>query len=267
MNVLKLISWELDRVKKSYLILVGILLLLQFGWLGAFLWRQTATYEQMRLEGMTGYTVSFLHYLGSTVFTLSVGVAIVAMIFFSVWIWYRDFQGRGTFMMRLLTIPTGRMELFVAKFVTVMMLILGLFAIQWMALLLQYQLFTAWLNAKMIPLQGSFEMAIQFDYLAIMYPESGFNFLVHQVLIGFVVLALFTFVLVERGLWQRTLWSPLLAICVVSGLLALPTFLIIYFDRYLFMDEQIGLFGLALIGMVFGLTLLSRRFLSKKMSV
>lgn len=267
MNVLKLISWELDRVKKSYLILVGILLALQFGWLGAFLLRQTATYEEMRLEGMTGYTVSFLNYIGSTIYILSVGVAIVAMIVFSVWIWYRDFQGRGTFMMRLLTIPTARVELFIAKFVTVMMLIFGLFAIQWMALLLEYQLFTAWLNAKMIPLQGSFETAIRFDYLAMMYPESGFNFLVHQVLIAFVVLALFTFVLVERGLWQQTLWSPFLAICVVSGLIALPIFLIIYFERYLFMDELIGLFGLGFIGLVFVLTLLSRRFLSKKMSV
>lgn len=267
MSVLKLISWELDRVKKSYLIMVGVLLALQFSWLGAFLWRQTATYEELRLEGVTGFTVSFANYIVSTIFILSIGVPVVAMVLFSVWIWYRDFQGRGTFMIRLLTLPLGRMKLFVAKFATVMMLILGLFAIQWMALLLQYQLFTAWMNAKMIPLQGSFEAALQFDYLAMMYPESGFNFLVHQVLIAFVVLVLFTFVLLERSLWQRTLWSPFLAICIVSGLLALPILLFIYFERYLFMDELIGLFGLGFIGLVFVLTLLSRRFLSKKMSV
>jgi len=128
MNLLKLLGWEVERLTKPYLILITLLVVTQFAWLGVFLWSEKNMYEEMRRAGTPDYTLTFGNYLGGTPFILSIGVAVTAMVFFSFWIWYRDFQGRGTFMMRLLLMPQQRMLVFGAKLVTMMLMILGLFS-------------------------------------------------------------------------------------------------------------------------------------------
>ena len=266
MNLLKLIGWELDRIKKVYGLLLGILLTIQFGWLAVFLWQNTMLNEESRRRG--GSVLVVLHsYLMSTPYILSIGLGLIAMLFFSGWIWYREFWGRGTFMMRLLTLPTKRIQLFISKFITVMMMILGLIAVQWFALVIEYQLFTAWLDGQGIVQQDTFADVRKLEVFSLLYPTSLVNFIVHVILIAFVVLTVFTFVLVERSLWQRTMLSPLASVALIAGILAIPSIIFYFSESYLFMDELVLLLIGGFLFSVAVLTFIARQYLQKKLSV
>ncbi|WP_215192378.1 hypothetical protein [Exiguobacterium sp. s7] len=268
MNLLKLIGWEVERMTKPYLILITLLVVVQFGWLGFFLWSETNMYEEIRRTGTPDYILTFANYLGGMAFILSIGVAVTAMIFFSFWIWYRDFQGRGTFMMRLLLMPQQRMLVFGAKLVTMMLMILGLFSVQWIALKLQYIAFSSWFDSQMIPMRGSFEQAIGYDgALSIMYPASIVNFIIHQVLIVIIILFVFTFVLIERSLWQRTMWSSIIAMLMLGTLIVVPMTALFFLENRLFMDEMMLVIGLGLMAWMMAAVWISRRYLMKKLSV
>lgn len=268
MNLLKLLGWEVERMTKPYLILITLLVGAQFGWLGFFLWSETNMYETIRRTGTPDYVLTFDNYLGGTLFILSIGVAVAAMVFFSFWIWYRDFQGRGTFMMRLLILPQKRMLVFGAKLATIVFMILGLFAVQWIALKLEYIIFTSWFDSQMISMSGSFERSIGYDSaLSAMFPASLFNFFVHQLLIGLVVLFIFTFVLIERSLWQRTVWAPALAMLTLVGVLTVPVIGYLFIESRLIYDETLLFIGCVLLAVGSVTIWLSQRFLKKKLNV
>ncbi|WP_026826775.1 hypothetical protein [Exiguobacterium marinum] len=268
MNLLKLLSWEVERVTKPFLMLVTGLLVVQFGYLGYFLWGETNFYEQLRRAGDADYQMSFADYLGGTPYLLSLGIAVAAVLLYSVWIWYRDFQGRGTFMMRLLTMPLKRMTIFFAKLATILMMTFGLFAVEWIALKLQYIAFTSWFEDKMIPMQGSFEQALSYQaILSMMYPSSLVNFVIHQLMITIAVLFIFAFVLIERSFWQRTLWSPVLSLSILVVILTIPILGYAFLDNYLIYDETIVYVGVVLIAWA-GVTIwLGGRFLQTKLNV
>ncbi|WP_214822165.1 MULTISPECIES: hypothetical protein [unclassified Exiguobacterium] len=268
MNLLKLLSWEVERVTKPFLILVTGLIVVQFGYLGYFLWDETNLFERLRREGNADYQYTFLDYLGSTPYLLSLGIAVAAMLLCSAWIWYRDFQGRGTFMLRLLTMPQKRMTLFFAKLATILMMTLGLFAIEWIALKLQYIAFTSWFDEKMIPMRGSFEQAISYHgMLTAMYPSSLVNFVIHQLLIIIVVLFIFTFVLIERSFWQRTMWSPVLSLSILVVILTIPILGYAFLSNRLIYDETIVYVGVVLVVWTSVTIWLGRRFLQTKLNV
>lgn len=268
MNLLKLLSWEIERVTKPFLMLVTGLLVVQFGYLGYFLWDETNFYEQLRREGNADYQLSFADYLGGTPYLLSLGIAVAAMLLYSAWIWYRDFQGRGTFMLRLLTMPQKRMTLFFAKLATILMITLGLFSIEWIALKLQYITFTSWFDEKMIPMNGSFERALSFNgILGMMYPTSAINFVIHQLFIVIVVLFVFTFVLIERSFWQRTMWSPVLSLSILVVILTIPILGYAFLSNRLIYDETIIYVGVVLVVWASVTIWLSRRFLQTKLNV
>ncbi|WP_214796390.1 MULTISPECIES: hypothetical protein [unclassified Exiguobacterium] len=268
MNLLKLLSWEVERVTKPFLMLVTGLIVVQFGWLGYFLWDETNFYEQLRRTGDADYQMSFSDYLGGTPYLLSLGIAVAAMLLYSAWIWYRDFQGRGTFMLRLLTMPQKRMTLFFAKLATILMMTLGLLAIEWIALKLQYIAFTSWFDGKMIPINGSFDQALSINgILAMMYPTSVVNFVIHQLFIVIVVLFIFTFVLIERSFWQRTMWSPVLSLSTLMVILTIPILGYALLSNRLIYDETIVYVGVVLIVWASVTIWLSRRFLQSKLNV
>ncbi|EPE62922.1 putative membrane protein [Exiguobacterium sp. S17] len=268
MNLLKLLGWEVERATKPYLILITLLLATQFAWLGFFLWSETNMYEELRRTGTPDYVLLFGNYIGGTAYILSIGLAIAAMLLYSFWIWYRDFQGRGTFMMRLLLLPQQRTFVFGAKLATMLLMILGLFSVQWIALKLQYIAFSGWFDSQMIPMRGSFEQAIGFDgALSVMFPASVFNFFIHQLLIGLVILFIFTFVLIERSLWQRTIWAPALAILILTGVIAVPVIGYLFIESRLIYDETLLFIGCMLLGLSCVTIWTSRRFLTKNLNV
>ncbi|MEW8968881.1 hypothetical protein [Exiguobacterium alkaliphilum] len=268
MNVLKLIGWEVERVTKPYLILISLLVVTQFAWLGYFLWSETALYEEIRRTGTPDYVLTFGNYIGGTPFILSIGFAVAAMLLYSFWIWYRDFQGRGTFMMRLLMLPQQRMFVFAAKLATMILMVLGLFSIQWIALKLQYVAFTSWFDSQMIPVRGAFDQIVAYDgTLMIMYPGSVFNFFIHQLLIMLVILFIFAFVLLERSLWQRTIWAPLLSALTIGAVIGFPLLGFLAIENELFMGETLLVFGLILAFWFVGTVWMGRRQLKQKLSV
>ena len=268
MNLLKLLSWEVERVTKPFLIFVAGLLVVQFGWLGYFLWNETDKYEQLRREGAADYKLMFVSYLNGTPYLLSLGIAVATVLLYSIWIWYRDFQGRGTFMLRLLPIPQKLMVIFFAKLGTILMMTLGLFAIEWIALKLQYIAFTSWFDGKMIPMGGSFEQAISYHgMLMVMYPSSLINFVIHQLMITIVVLFIFTFVLIERSFWQRTMWSPVLSLSILVVIFTIPILGYAFLSNRLIYDETIVYVGVVLMVWVSVTIWLGRHFLQTKLNV
>jgi len=149
-----------------------------------------------------------------------------------------------------------------------MLMILGLFSVQWIALKLQYIAFSSWLDSQMIPMSGSFEQAIGYDgALSVMFPASLFNFFIHQVLIALAVLFIFAFVLIERSLWQRTVWAPFLALLMIGVVVVVPMIGFFIIENYLFMEETLAVFTLILVIWFIGVVWIGYRQLTKKLSV
>jgi len=84
---------------------------------------------------------------------LSISIAMLMIYVF--FIWYRDWFGKNTFIYRLFMLPTERIAIYFAKLTTIMLLVLGLIALQILLILMEKQIVN-----KIIPidLQSNFSI-------------------------------------------------------------------------------------------------------------
>jgi len=86
-------------------------------------------------------------------------------------------------------------------------------------------------------------------------------------LIVIIILFVFTFVLIERSLWQRTMWSSIIAMLMLGTLIVVPMTALFFLENRLFMDEMMLVIGLGLMAWMMAAVWISRRYLMKKLSV
>src|SRR5699024_11040624 len=137
-NYLKFVNFEFNRFLKIYLVLLGITIVSQIA--GVIITSKSylnQANEMMYEEGMS--LASFLDMFGemsfyrietSIWFIAPIAISIVTLIIYVFFIWYRDWFAKNTFIYRLLTIPTARLNVYLAKATTIFLMVLGLVALQ-----------------------------------------------------------------------------------------------------------------------------------------
>src|SRR5690625_6144925 len=70
--------------------------------------------------------MSMVKVIGSMWFMGPIALSVAAFIFYIFLIWYRDWFGKNTFIYRLLMLPTARLNVFLAKAISIMMMVIGL---------------------------------------------------------------------------------------------------------------------------------------------
>lgn len=278
-SYLKLVNFELDRFIKVYFVLVGVTIISQI--IGTVI---TANHfmgnfeEAIYIEGLT--TEQFLeqygkfgliNLLGTGWFFYPIVFAAAVLIIYCLFIWYRDWFGKNTFIYRLLMLPTARINVFLSKATAIFMMVLGLSALQ----LILFKV-TGKILQWLIPANLRIDMPIMElvvsgygnHHLGLLFPTSFIEFLIYYG-VGFsAVLVLFTAILFERSYRLKgAIFGVLYAVAAVTIFL-LPEILIIIFERNFLYPMEMFLVYVALwtIITVFSLWL-SNYLINKKVTV
>ncbi|GIO23265.1 hypothetical protein [Oceanobacillus sp. J11TS1] len=203
----KLVNFEFRRFLPIYIILLIAVFLIQAADVAfyAFMMKSEIT-EAVVKHGISkerflldnGY-VSMSNILSSSTFTLPIVMAAVTIFIYILFIWYRDWLGKNTFIYRLLMLPVKRIQLFFSKGATILILVFGLVAYQ-VAILPALHV----LLKLIIPVDYRADLSIQgmienFYYLKFLLPENFIDFVINY---GFgitLVIVLFTMILIERS--------------------------------------------------------------------
>ncbi len=240
-NYLKLVNFEVNRFFKMYLILIGLTILSQL--IGAWIISQTymKNAKQMMAEkqlSMNQYkeqygTFSFDQFTDSEWFLLPIFFCIAMLMIYVFFIWYRDWFGKNTFIYRLLMLPTERMVIYFAKLTTIMLLVLGLIALQIVLILMEKQIVNS-----MIPIdfQSNFSIysSSTLNMWRWLYPTTFTEFiLVYAVGLLFVAV-IFTAILIERSYGLKGIFGA-----IFYGLLSLvvfyaPIFFVNFYTNYFY---------------------------------
>ncbi|CEI82385.1 hypothetical protein BN997_02249 [Oceanobacillus oncorhynchi] len=203
----KLVNFEFRRFLPIYIMLLAAVFLLQAAGVlyYAFMVKSEITESVMKL-GIpkeqflqdNGY-VSIGNILSSFLFTLPIVIAAVTIFIYVLFIWYRDWLGKNTFIYRLLMLPVKRIQLFFSKLAAILIFVFGLIAYQ-VAVLPALQV----ILKLIIPVDYRLDLTIQgmirsFYYLKFLLPEKFIDFVINYGFGTAFVIILFTMILIERS--------------------------------------------------------------------
>ncbi|WZY00255.1 hypothetical protein NSQ26_13345 [Bacillus sp. FSL W7-1360] len=140
MSYFKLVHFELSRVWKIYVGLIGLVLIGQLSaiWFGANQFMkeltQFAREKSISLKAASTHEEFYMNspngFLREPWFYYPIMASIAVLLLYMILIWYRDWFGKHAFIHRLLLLPTTRAPIYFAKLSTIMLLVFGLLALQ-----------------------------------------------------------------------------------------------------------------------------------------
>lgn len=207
MRYFKLVNFELGRFFKLYSVLIGITILSQLVglWVVSNSYMQRANYSMFEENLSPAQFVSdngemSLLVLTRTLWFLGpIALGAIALLFNIFFVWYRDWFGKNTFIYRLLMLPTARLNVYLAKATSIILMVLGLVAIQ-IALLPVESVLLKWLVTKDFRLDlAPAEVVTGLKELMIILPAGFIDFLLAYGAGIMVIFILFTAILFERS--------------------------------------------------------------------
>ena len=203
---LKLVHFEFQRFLKLYLVLIGIMILLQvigvivesksyLSRANQLIYKEFMPKEQF-IEQFG--TFSFIGIVHSFWYMGAIFLCITALLIYVFFIWYRDWFGKNTFIYRLFMLPTSRMNVYYAKAAVIFLLILGLLAVQLILLpfenrVLQWMVPNEFLDVLTL------NQIMKTDYLTILFPPTFIEFMLYYGLGMTAVFIVFNAILFERS--------------------------------------------------------------------
>lgn len=191
-------------------------------------------------------------------------IAVVLIILYAILIWYRDWLGKNTFIYRLLMLPTSRLNLFMAKLVTIKLALLSVAAVQYLLLILHANV-VKWiipavyrqdLNVAVITMNS--------EYLRLLFPSSITGFLTVYGVILLAIISLFLIVLLERSFRVMGIVVGITYGVVATIILSLPAIIqyMAFEGDYLYPGEAFAVQAV-IYAIIVGVSLMFARFLLK----
>lgn len=207
-SYLKLVSFEFNRFFKMYLVLIGILITSQLtGVIVRARGFLKTVEESMREYGITQATFleeygafSFDNISRSIWFIAPIALAIIGLLIYMFLIWYRDWYGKNTFIYRLLTLPTARLNIYFAKATALLLMIFGLISVQLLLLPAEMALMKSLVPVDLRIDLSLMQIIATTDVIPVLIPTTFFDFTAHYLLGSIFVFVIFTAILFERSL-------------------------------------------------------------------
>lgn len=204
---LKLVNFELNRFIRIYIVLAAITIIAQIVGVMAmsnrYLDLANVVINKDHVSKETfldeyGY-MSFANITDTLWFLGPIALSIAALIFYSFFIWYRDWFGKNTFIYRLLMLPTPRINVYLAKATALFLMVLGLISLQLILLPIESKILQF-----MVPVDFRTDFSINevitsFHYLTVFYPRTFIGFILSYGTGFMAVFVLFTVILFERS--------------------------------------------------------------------
>ncbi|GGJ89063.1 hypothetical protein GCM10007063_09630 [Lentibacillus kapialis] len=245
----KLLNFELSRFMKIYLVLIALTIIVQV--VGVIVTANSYMAEANKMiyeEGLSQAqfiqqyrSMSFLRFARSLWFMGPIAVCAAALLFYIFMIWYRDWFGKNTFIYRLLMLPTARINVYLAKAASIVLMVLGLVSVQLIILPLENSVLK-WLVPIDFRSDMTVEQVVGWDYLSILIPQTFTEFILYYGAGFMAVSVLFTAILFERSFkWKGILLG--IGFVAISGVIMLsPLLATVFMDHYyLYPLETLGL--------------------------
>lgn len=245
---LNLLSFEYERFKKFFAVLIGITLASEVVGIIYESRKYVASANEVIHENRitpNAYISQFgpmsMAKVADMLWVLGpIALCIAALLFYSFFIWYREWYGRTTFAYRLLMLPVPRIQLFLSKLTLIFLAVLSLVVLQ-LGLLWAGNL----LMGSLVPSEYFLDMSVweivqRNALLPALAPRSPLQFVIHYSLGLLFLIVLFTCILLERsyrgpGMMMAILYSGLASLFFVSPLA------IQFFTRGWFYDSELFL--------------------------
>ncbi|WP_066372178.1 hypothetical protein [Neobacillus fumarioli] len=201
----KLVNFELYRFLKLYVSLIALTIILQFtGVVVKSLSYVHQANSDIYEHGMSraqfieqNGLANFMQIAGSLWFLAPIMISATVILGYIFLIWYRDWFAKNRFIYRLLMLPTSRLTIYFAKASAILLMVLGLIALEIIILPFQLSLFQLLVPADLrqdIPITA----VLGFQVLAIIIPGTWMQFVLHYLAGFMLVCVLFTAILFER---------------------------------------------------------------------
>lgn len=205
-NYIKLVNFEFNRFFKIYLVLIALTVVVQLvgaiyeGFNYVDFAREMMQAQMITMEDFVrDYGPMSIYSFIKTIWFLGpVAICVVTLLIYSLFIWYRDWYGKSTFIYRLLMLPVERIKIFFAKVTTIFLCVLGLVSLQYVLLFLEHAILERIVPGPLfvnLPISS----LLNFDFLVILYPPTFIEFLLYYGTGLVFLFVLFTMILLERS--------------------------------------------------------------------
>lgn len=272
---LKLVNFELSRFSRLYYTLIALIVVVQLIPFLYFVNRYKKEVTNHMNLGETNERIlqvldgkySLLQVIESFSFNFSLMLGIAVLGIYVFFIWYRDWFLKNAFVYRLLTLPTSRLNVFLAKLTTIVLLVLGLVVLQYGLLYFENAMIQV-----LVPLDFRSDLnvyqAIESSHLEILLPSSLLQFFLNYGIGIVTVCVIFTAILFERSFKKIGIVYGVLYVGVALLLFIMPMIIQLANERILLYTNELNI-SMILIGIVIGAgsMLLSRYLLRYKITV
>ncbi|MER1984296.1 MAG: hypothetical protein ABS949_13940 [Solibacillus sp.] len=272
-NYLNLLHFEFNRFWKLYVFLLSFTIVSQIaGVVWMSLRRLGEAQEKMIVSQMTvtQYAemygkIGFRDLLYSAWFQLPVFLSIAVLMIYVFFIWYRDWFAKGSFIYRLLMLPTARMNIYFAKLTTIMLQVLGLVALQTLLIQLGVKVFNAIIPVELreeIPVR----MLYNYDFLDWLYPTTIMSFILLYGVGLLFVAVIFTCILLERSYGWKGIILAIVYVAMSIAIFIAPS-MFNSFTNYLYPLELLAIMIVVSVVLLSSAIWLSGRLLTNKIKV
>ena len=267
--LLKLTNFELSRLSKFLFTLMGLTVLANLvGYIyipmkfmdkiNKFTIESSATTEEV-LNSLG--TLSFYDVTMSLWIVAPIAIGVSGLLFYSVFIWYREWFGKNTFAYRLLMLPVSRMTLFFSKFIVIFIGIFTLISTQIVSLFIGYPIVSAIVDGTYFSSLGLIESMYMHPLFLILFPLEPNYFLI--LIVGAtVLLVMFTLILMERSFASKGILFGIGYAMIALAIVLFPLFLSdIFNNNYLIYSSELVIIEVVLMIIVSISSLFTSRYL------
>lgn len=252
---MKLVHMEISRFWKLYVALFVVTLLMQCG--GVLL--ASRNYMSMHQQILETEFLTDAHYIAkhgafslyralmdaSMWMVVSIALSAVTLLLYTVFIWYRDWMGKNSFIYRLLMLPTARRNIYWAKLTAILLLVLGLVGFQIAILPIEQLIYHMNIPKELSDPISLLELIRYYPLFLVLVPNQLTDFLLLYGTGAAFVSLIFTIVLLERSYRLKGLIAGILYLIAAGMMLIAPLYLFDYqtsflhFNLYLYPMESL----------------------------
>src|SRR5699024_4442422 len=195
-------------------------------------------------------------------------LSLIGILFYTFFIWYRDWLGKNTFIYRLLTLPSSRMNVYFSKLLTIFLTGLVVAAFQLIIIFLQNQLVHLIVPDVFRVDLSTVYVTRHFSLLLTMFPVNVSEFISYQLLSILFIVVIFTAILLERsyrliGLVYGVVYAFVMFLIFLSP--TIVQFILGY--EYFYPSELVMLLVVTGVIVLVSSLLFSRYLMNKKVTV
>lgn len=270
-NFMQLLNFEFNRIFKLFVTLIVAIVVIETAGVIATAVSYLVQIKSQLNMGATeaeivfdmepfnlSYNLYQIWYIGPLV------IGLVLIILYAVLIWYRDWLGKNTFIYRLLMLPTSRLNVFMAKLVTVKIALLSVVAVQYLLLILHGNIVKWIIPAVYRQDLNTAVLTMNSEVLRIFLPSTVMGFLTIYGIILLGVISLFLIVLLERSFRIPGVVAGIAYSVIVIIVLSLPAIIqsLAFEGDYLYAGEAFAVQAV-IFAVIVSVSLMFARFLLK----